>query len=55
MMLTAGLVTIGYLANVERAYRGEQVAIRQLVATEKFDPIYPDGKLVPGFIKNPDC
>ena len=33
LMMATGLVTTGYLVNVERAYREEQVAIRQFVDT----------------------
>ena len=52
-VLTVLLALIGYGSNTVRGYLAERELLRKILATDKFDPVYSDGTLVPGFGINP--
>ena len=49
------MAAVGYFSNTIRTYLTEQDSLRALAATDKFDPVYPDGSYVPGLMANSDC
>ncbi len=52
LSVTILLVGVGFLSNMVRGYLVERDMLRMLVVTDKFDPVYQNGSLVPGFVNS---
>ena len=53
VILTLSAISVGYCSNSARVFRAEQLALRELMKTEKFDIDYQFGPPLPGMVRNP--